>query len=167
MGFSVSLDESNCLMQVEKKKQEPKFLLQFKVHMKRTIFWDATLTCLAYASTLNMEAVYSFETSVNIYQATWRNISEDSVLHSHCISTGSCLTILLTALISLRSTNTCLPAEELVGITALQKWWGVQRRCRNVAELTDGRLLWHGHRKTYSPIIQVPQFRRWLHWELA
>jgi hypothetical protein len=38
---------------------------------------------------------------------------------------------------------------------------------RNVAELTGGRLLWHRHTKTYSPIWQLPQFWRWLCWEAA
>jgi hypothetical protein len=57
--------------------------------------------------------------------------------------------------------------EELVTITELHQWWGVDRRCQNVAEFTGDRLLWHMHTKTYSPIIQAPQFRWWLGWEVA
>jgi hypothetical protein len=46
----------------------------------------------------------------------------------------------------------------------VQQW--VDRRCQsqNMAEHNGGRLLWHRHAKTYSP-IQVPQFRWWLHWD--
>jgi hypothetical protein len=31
----------------------------------------------------------------------------------------------------------------------------------------EGILLWHRHKKTYSPVRQVSHFRRWLFWELA
>jgi hypothetical protein len=53
----------------------------------------------------------------------------------------------------------------------LKNWLRSQRRrvdgwCHNVAEVTGGRLHWHRHTKTYSP-IQVPQFRPWLRWEAA
>jgi hypothetical protein len=41
--------------------------------------------------------------------------------HSWNISTVSCLIALLTPLISLRATTTCLPTEELVEIAALQQ----------------------------------------------
>jgi hypothetical protein len=61
------------------------------------------------------------------------------------------LITLLTALISLWTTTTRVTTK------------GSQ----NVAELTDGRLLWDRHTKTYSPILQVPQFRRWLRWEVS
>jgi hypothetical protein len=54
----------------------------------------------------------------------------------------------------------------LVGITALQQYWGVDGRCWTVAELTDGRLLWHRHTETYS-LMQVSQFRQWLCWDAA
>jgi hypothetical protein len=50
--------------------------------------------------------------------------------------------------------------EELVKITVLQQLW-LDVSCQNVVELTGGRLLWHRHTETYSP-IQVPQFRWWL-----
>jgi transposase len=40
-------------------------------------------------------------------------------------------------------------------------------RCQNMTELTSGRLFWHRHTKTYSLILQVPQFWRWLHWEVV
>jgi hypothetical protein len=55
----------------------------------------------------------------------------------HCWSTwtGSCLTTLI----------------------LLQQWW-VDGTCQNMAELTGGRLLWHRHTETYSPMCQVPQF---------
>jgi hypothetical protein len=41
------------------------------------------VTYLACTSTLNMEAVGSSETSVNLYQITWGHILEDSTFHSH------------------------------------------------------------------------------------
>jgi hypothetical protein len=36
-----------------------------------------------------------------------------------------------------------------------------------MAHFTGSRLLWHRHAKTYSLIWQVPQFQRWLCWEVA
>jgi hypothetical protein len=87
----------------------------------------------------------------------------------HCwsILTGSCLTTLVTALISLRVTSICLPIW-ITGChhsasTVLWSWW----RCQNVAELTGDRFLWHKHTKTYSPIRHVSQFLQWLRWEVA
>jgi hypothetical protein len=41
-----------------------------------------------YSSTLKMEAVRSFETSVNFYQPTWRHIRDDSALHYYCCLFG-------------------------------------------------------------------------------
>jgi hypothetical protein len=41
-----------------------------------TVFWDVAPYRRAIA--LMMEAVSTSETSVNFYQTTWRNISEDS-----------------------------------------------------------------------------------------
>jgi hypothetical protein len=40
--------------------------------------WFMPVPCLSYFSSLNMEAVCSVETSVNIYRTTWRNIQGDS-----------------------------------------------------------------------------------------
>jgi hypothetical protein len=37
--------------------------------------------CIAYSSTLNMEAVLSFETSGNFHQTTWLHITEDGALN--------------------------------------------------------------------------------------
>jgi hypothetical protein len=56
--------------------------------------------------------------------------------------------------------------EELVGITALHQYWGVEGKCQNVVELTGGRLVWHRHTETYS-LTQVPQFQQRLFWEVA
>jgi hypothetical protein len=43
------------------------------------------VSCLAYSSTLNMEAICSSENSVNFQRTTWHYISEDRTLHScHC-----------------------------------------------------------------------------------
>jgi hypothetical protein len=75
------------------------------------------------------------------------------------------LTSFLTALISLRAAITCLPTWRTgCNHSASIEW--VDARFQNVAELTDDRLLWHRHIKTYSP-IQAPQFRRWRRWEVA
>jgi hypothetical protein len=41
------------------------------------------VACLAYSSILRMEAVHSFETSVNFYRNTRRHIPEDCTRHSH------------------------------------------------------------------------------------
>jgi hypothetical protein len=42
-----------------------------------TVFWDS-----ASLIVLMMEAADTSETSVNLYQTTWRNIPEDSRLHT-------------------------------------------------------------------------------------
>jgi hypothetical protein len=78
--------------------------------------------------------------------------------HEQCwsISTGSCLTNLLTALISRRATTTCLPTWGSVWDHNASTVMGVDGRCQNVAKLTDDRLLWHRHTKTYFPIRQIP-----------
>jgi hypothetical protein len=39
------------------------------------------VTCLAYSSTLKMEAVRSFKTSAYFYETTRRHIPEDCTLH--------------------------------------------------------------------------------------
>jgi hypothetical protein len=41
------------------------------------------VSCKAYYSTLEMEAICSSETSVDFQRATLRYIPEDSALHSH------------------------------------------------------------------------------------
>jgi hypothetical protein len=46
--------------------------------MKMAAFWDVAPYSLVIA--LMMEAVCASETSVNIYQTTWRNILEDIYL---------------------------------------------------------------------------------------
>jgi hypothetical protein len=74
--------------------------------------------------------------------------------HEHCwrISTGSCLTILLTPWSrSERLPPVNLP-EELGEITMLQQYWGVDGRRQNFAELTSARFLWQRHTEMYSPI---------------
>jgi hypothetical protein len=80
------------------------------------------------------------------------------------ISTGSCLTTFLTALISLRATTIYLLI--CTWRTALQQHLGVDGRYQNVAVLLEGGLLWHRHTKTYSP-TQMLHFWRWLCWEVA
>jgi hypothetical protein len=37
---------------------------------------------LAYSSTVKMEAISSFETSVNFYLFLWRYVPEDNILHA-------------------------------------------------------------------------------------
>jgi hypothetical protein len=61
--------------------------------MKMTVFWDVALCSLveidqsfrgAYClhhQNLMIEEVCTSETSVNFYETTWRNITEDSHLH--------------------------------------------------------------------------------------
>jgi hypothetical protein len=57
-------------------------------------FWDVPLCNPVDNDCLMMEAVMSSETSVNVYQTTWRNIPEDSRfrtryhqnLKSHCFT---------------------------------------------------------------------------------
>jgi hypothetical protein len=44
--------------------------------MKITIFWDVAPCSLA----LMMEAISTYETSVNVYRSTWRNIPDDNQL---------------------------------------------------------------------------------------
>jgi hypothetical protein len=39
--------------------------------------------CAAYSSALKVEARFS-ETSADFHQTTWRYITEDRTLHSHC-----------------------------------------------------------------------------------
>jgi hypothetical protein len=41
------------------------------------------VSCLAYSSTLNMEATCSSETSGDFQQPTWRYIPEDTAVHNH------------------------------------------------------------------------------------
>jgi hypothetical protein len=51
--------------------------------------------------------------------------------HYWSISTGSCLTILLTALISLRATTACLPTWETGcnhSFSTIMSWWKVSKR---------------------------------------
>jgi hypothetical protein len=44
-------------------------------------------SCLAYSSTLKMEATRSSETSVDFYRTTWRYIPEDRTLHNYICET--------------------------------------------------------------------------------
>jgi hypothetical protein len=86
----------------------------------------------------------------------------------HCwsISAGSCLTTLLTSLISLQATATCLrtwrTGWDHSTSTIMRSWRKLSKR----GEFTGGRLLWQRHTTTYFP-IQVYQFRRWLRWEVG
>jgi hypothetical protein len=41
------------------------------------------VSCLAYSSTLKIEAIYSYETLVEFQRDTWRYIPEDITLHNH------------------------------------------------------------------------------------
>jgi hypothetical protein len=76
------------------------------------------------------------------------------------ISTGSCLTTLLTALNSLQATTMRLSTWRTAWDHSTSTQWRVNRRCQNVAKHTWSRLLWQRHTKTHSPIIHVPQFQR-------
>jgi hypothetical protein len=49
------------------------------ITMKMTAIWHVALWWA-----LMMKAVSTSETWVNFYQTTWRNIAEDSHLHTHC-----------------------------------------------------------------------------------
>jgi hypothetical protein len=51
--------------------------------MKQVAASFMLVSCLAYSSTLNMEAKYSFETSVDFQRTKWRYIPEDRNLHNH------------------------------------------------------------------------------------
>jgi hypothetical protein len=51
------------------------------VVMRGTIFWDITPSCMAYSSTLNMEAICSSETSVDVQRTTRCYIREDNNLY--------------------------------------------------------------------------------------
>jgi hypothetical protein len=44
--------------------------------------YSLLVACLSYISTLKLEAVYSFQTSVNFHQTTRRHIPEDITLYS-------------------------------------------------------------------------------------
>jgi hypothetical protein len=55
--------------------------------MKMAVFWDVALCSLVdtdqcFRGITMMEAITSYETSVNIYQTTQCNIPEDSHLHT-------------------------------------------------------------------------------------
>jgi hypothetical protein len=41
------------------------------------------VSCLSCSSTLEMEAIYSSETSVDFHRTVWNYILEDTTLHSH------------------------------------------------------------------------------------
>jgi hypothetical protein len=59
------------------------------VSMNVTVLWDTTpcrLVEIYQLIALIMEAVGTSETSVNLYQTTWRGIPEDSHLHCRCRS---------------------------------------------------------------------------------
>jgi hypothetical protein len=43
-----------------------------------TDFWDVAIIALM------MDAESNYETSVSLYETTWRNIPEDSSLHTRC-----------------------------------------------------------------------------------
>jgi hypothetical protein len=76
----------------------------------------------------------------------------------HCwsISSGSCLTTLLTARLSLWVSTTCLPAWRTGwdhSVSTIIRSYG---RCQNVAVSTGGRLLWHRYTKL------IPQYGKCL-----
>jgi hypothetical protein len=50
---------------------------------KQQVASHLIITCLAYSTTLKMEAVSSAETSIKVYQTTWLHIPENSALPSH------------------------------------------------------------------------------------
>jgi hypothetical protein len=56
---------------------EPKIL-----HNSRLVSAFLLVVCLAYSSTLKMEATCSFETSVDIHRTTQHYISEDRIVHN-------------------------------------------------------------------------------------
>jgi hypothetical protein len=74
-------------------------------------------------------------------------IQQLALEHCWSISTGSCLTTLLTAVISLQVTTACFPTWrtgwDYRSSTKMRRWL-----CQNVAELNCGRLLWYTHTKT-------------------
>jgi hypothetical protein len=55
------------------------------------------VSCLAYSSTLKMEAICSFEMSVDFQWTTWRYIPEDSIVQSisqyHAIAMDPIITV--------------------------------------------------------------------------
>jgi hypothetical protein len=51
--------------------------------------WFLVVACSAYSSAMNMEAVCSFQTSVNYCLPTWHHIPEHSTLKKMCPSVQS------------------------------------------------------------------------------
>jgi hypothetical protein len=76
--FSIQWEE--MLRVVNWKTCEQAKKIQRKVIQKVAVFWDVAPCKLAIA--LMLEAVSLSETSVNIYQTTWRNIPEDNHIHN-------------------------------------------------------------------------------------
>jgi hypothetical protein len=82
----------------------------------------------------------------------------------HCwsILIGSCLTILNTVLILILATTTCLPNWRTRGnhstSAIMRRWLKVSKHGWANRRQTS---LTHAY-KTYSPLRDVPQFRRWL-----
>jgi hypothetical protein len=74
----------------------------------------ALVSCLAYTSTLKMEAICSSETSVDFQRATRRYIPEDRTLPGHtsfCASCGESPALLL------QSTSSCQPQASTASLS--------------------------------------------------
>jgi hypothetical protein len=69
-----------------------------------------TVSCLAYSSTLKMEATYSFEMSVDFQWTTLHYIPEDSTIHNYCCENLRSYILFLTVFIqiSLIAINSCM-----------------------------------------------------------
>jgi hypothetical protein len=73
----------------------------------------------------------------------------------HCwsISTGSCLTTLLTALISIQTTTTCLPTWRTgcnhSTSAIMRSWWKVLKHGR------AHKLLWHRHKNLFPDMTSI------------
>jgi hypothetical protein len=55
------------------------FSTQSMLYLQRCLRF-LLVSCLAYSSTLKMEAVCSSETSVDVYRTRWRYIQDDNIL---------------------------------------------------------------------------------------
>jgi hypothetical protein len=65
------------------RERKTKVFFLFLRRMRRLLVMAPVVPNSPILVTLMMEALSSFETSV-LTTATWRNISEDGILHSHC-----------------------------------------------------------------------------------